>query len=107
MLVGASIGYYYFLRPTAQEAYTGHIVIGNAIFPGYFPLYIADAKGYFKDEGIDVEIRDYTGLTDLAEDYESGKIQGRANLNFEVVHESLHGLDQKVVLAIAAQTPSS
>lgn len=89
--------------PAAQKAkdlYPGKITIGYVIFPGYFSLIVADEKGYFKDQGLNVELRQYVGLNDLSQDYTSGKMQGRANVNFDAVKEYFSGFDHRAVLAI-------
>lgn len=80
--------------------YQNKITIGYVVFPGYFPLIVAHEKGYFKEEGLDVDIRQYVGLTELSKDYVAGKMQGRANLTLDMVKETLDGFDQRVVLAI-------
>ena len=69
-------------------------------WPGYFPLLVARDKGYFKEVGLDVEIKRYVALGELSKDYVAGKMQGRANLTLDAVKESLEGLNHKVVLAI-------
>ncbi len=83
-----------------KELYPGKIKIGYVVFPGYFPLIVAHEKGYFKEEGLDVEIKQYVGLTELSQDYVAGKMQGRANLTLDMIKETLDGFDQRVVLAI-------
>ena len=90
---------------TAQAAnhkhfYKGEIIIGVAPWPGYISLYMADAKGYFKEAGSNVQVKPYPGLGELLKDYVAGKIQGRANLTLDTVNEYLGGFNQKIVLAI-------
>ncbi len=82
------------------KLYQGKIVIGIETWPGYLALIVAQEKGYFKEAGLDVEIKRYLTLGDLSKDYMAGKMQGRANLTFDAVNEYLNGLDHKVVLAI-------
>lgn len=82
------------------KGYQGKITIGMETWPGYFPLIVARDKGYFKEAGLDVEIRRYIGLGELSKDYVAGKMQGRANLTLDAIKEHLDGLSHKVVLAI-------
>ena len=82
------------------KLYKGKITIGYVVFPGYFPLIVAHEKGYFKDEGLDLEIKQYVGLNELSQDYVAGKMQGRANLTLDAIKESMGGFDHRVVLAI-------
>jgi NitT/TauT family transport system substrate-binding protein len=84
----------------AKKTYDGKVVIGVVQWPGYKGLYLARDKEFFKAHGVDVEIRTYGSLSDLSLDYTSGTIQGRANLNFDTVRESLGGFDQRVVLVL-------
>src|SRR3989337_2989254 len=86
-------------RPS-PASYQGKIVIGTETWPGYLPLYVARDKGYFREAGLDVEIKRYIALGELSKDYVAGKIQGRANLTLDAINESLNGLDHKVILAI-------
>ena len=90
-------------QDTAQEPkklFQGKITLGMETWPGYFPLIVAREKGYFKEAGLDVEIKRYIALGELSKDYKAGKMQGRANLTLDAVKESLDGLEHKVVLAI-------
>lgn len=80
--------------------YKEPITIGVAPWPGYLALYVANGKGYFKEEGLDVRIKNYPGLAELSKDYVAGKLQGRANLTLDAVNEYLSGLDHKIVFAI-------
>ena len=80
--------------------YKGKITIGTEMWPGYFPFYVAQTKGYFKEAGLDVEITLTKSLGQLSKDYVAGKMQGRANLTLDAVNEHLEGLDHRVVLAI-------
>ena len=87
-------------RQNHGRFYQGKIIIGMETWPGYFPLIIARDKGYFKEAGLDVEVKRYIALGALSKDYGAGKMQGRANLTLDAIKESLEGLAHKVVLAI-------
>ena len=73
--------------------YTGKIIIGIAPWPGYLPLIVASDKGYFKEAGLDVEIKSYPGLSELSKDSVAGTMQGRANLTLDAIKEYLGGFD--------------
>lgn len=87
-------------KTQSDRIYQDKITIGMETWPGYFPLIVARDKGYFKQAGLDVEIKRYIALGELSKDYAAGKMQGRANLTLDAVKESLEGLEHKVVLAI-------
>ena len=86
------------LAPTVQDA--GTVTIGVVDWPGYVALYVARDQGYFRDAGLNVEIKRYAGLAELSQDYIAGKMQGRANISLDMVNEALGGLSQKVILVI-------
>jgi NitT/TauT family transport system substrate-binding protein len=85
---------------TTTTTYPGIITIGEAPWPGYIIFFIARDKGYFRDAGLNVEIRPYDSLEDVSKDYVAGKLQGRANLTLDAIREAYEGLNHKVVLAI-------
>ena len=85
---------------SSKDLFSGKITIGTETWPGYFPLYLAQEKGFFKEAGLDVEVKQYVGLGELSRDYQAGKMQGRANITLDAVTESLNGFDHLVVLAI-------
>ena len=83
-----------------KKLYSGTIIIGMETWTGYFPLIVARDKGFFKEAGLDVQIKRYLSLGELSKDYVAGKMQGRATLTLEAVQEAMKGFDHKVVLAI-------
>ena len=89
-----------------KKLYDGTITIGTETWPGYIGLYIADKKGFFAEEGLDVKIKRYVALGELSDDYVGGEMQGRANLVLDAVNEAYEGLDHKIVLAIDHSTGS-
>ncbi len=76
------------------------VTIGLVPWPGYMALYVADKKGFFKQVGLDLEIKSYDSLSELSKDYVAGKMWGRTNIGLDAVRESLSGFDQKIILAI-------
>ena len=89
-----------FAATPGSRLYTDKITIGTETWTGYFPLYVAEEKGYFKEAGLDVDVKLYVGLGDLSKDYVAKKMQGRANLTLDAAKESSEGIDHRVVLAI-------
>ena len=39
------------------------IVIGYSAWPGWFPWAVAEEQGFFEEEGVNVELRFFSGLT--------------------------------------------
>ncbi|AKM78702.1 MAG: Aliphatic sulfonates family ABC transporter, periplasmic ligand-binding protein [Candidatus Wolfebacteria bacterium GW2011_GWE1_48_7] len=100
ILIIAWFGYWKSTTTTTTTTTQEKIVIGRVDWPGYLGLIIADKKGYFKDEGLDVEVRRYSGLTELLQGYRSGEIQGKANPTFDCVTDAYEGIDNMAVIAI-------
>lgn len=51
-------------QPDGEALEKTKLVVGSSVFSlGYLPLYVADAKGYFKDEGLDVEVQYFNSGT--------------------------------------------
>ena len=63
-------------------------------------FHVADGKGFFQEEGLDVEIKIYKGTSELSQDYLAGGMHGRANVTLEVVQEGHRGMRHRVVSAI-------
>ena len=78
----------------------GKILFGYSVWIGDLPLMIAGHKGYFKEAGLDVELKEYEGLKEMTQDYQDGKIQGRTNVVMDVMEEYIRGMDQRIVLGL-------
>ncbi len=50
------------------------IRIGMTLWPGYEFLYLAEKKGFFKDEGLDVQLFDFVSISDSRRAFERGQI---------------------------------
>jgi NitT/TauT family transport system substrate-binding protein len=48
--------------------------IGWSLWPGYYPLILADKLGYFKSRGLNVDARYYESFADIPIDYTAGKL---------------------------------
>lgn len=85
---------------TTTKLYPGKITIGYVVWPGYLGLYIAKEKGYFKESGLDVDIKAYPSLSEQFSAYVAVKDQGTTNLTLDAINEANNGLDHKIILAI-------
>jgi len=52
--------------------------IGMNVWPGYEIIYLAQEKGFYKDEGIHVRILEFNSLADVRRAYELGRLDGFA-----------------------------
>ncbi len=74
--------------------------IGHATWVGYGPLYIAQEKGFFKENNVDPELVIVEDESQYAAALSSGEMQGLANvLDREVIHFA-KGTPETVVLAL-------
>jgi NitT/TauT family transport system substrate-binding protein len=84
-----------------QALYDGTVTIGISDWTGYAGLYLADAQGYFAQEGVDVSLKDYgTSTTELSKEYIDGTVHGRANIALVAIQEALDGMDHAVVAVL-------
>ncbi|OGI62221.1 hypothetical protein A2645_01310 [Candidatus Nomurabacteria bacterium RIFCSPHIGHO2_01_FULL_39_9] len=73
------------------------IVFGLVKWPGYLGLYAAREFGFFDQEGLLIDWRDYNPLQELSKDYVNGDIDGRANLVSDAISETYQGIDHKII----------
>ena len=81
--------------PTHPEPLT----IGMSPWPGYELLYVAEARGYLRDEGVEVRFIDYPSLSDAREAFEWGQLDGFASTLIEVL-QVRHSVDREPVIAL-------
>lgn len=81
-------------------AATEVVSIGLNAWPGYLPLFVAQDKGYFREQGVSVKLVMYDNFSELSRDYVAGTLEARGNLTFDAVHEALQGLEHEAVLVI-------
>ncbi|MCP3976248.1 MAG: ABC transporter substrate-binding protein, partial [bacterium] len=61
------------------------IRIGVNLWVGYDLLEVAEQEGFFADHGVDIEIVDFTSLSDVVAAYDRGQIDGMATTINEVL----------------------
>lgn len=80
------------------EPESGEITMGIQPWIGYGPWHIAEAKGFFADQGIDVNLTNFTTDNDLSSAFASG----RMDVSNAATHSALNyveaGVDVKMVL---------
>jgi NitT/TauT family transport system substrate-binding protein len=67
------------------------IRIGVELFPGTDFVYLAQQKGYFEDEGVRVEIVDFSSLGDTLRAYDKGQIDIATGTLIELLLSHEHG----------------
>jgi NitT/TauT family transport system substrate-binding protein len=98
----ASSWYIYANRPISKSIKISDNVINIGVtpWPGYLPLYVARDKGFFKKEGVQVNLISYEDNKKKLADILSKKLEGAAMLSMELVNEALQGVEHVAVLAI-------
>ena len=83
----------------AEEPSQKTIRLGINPWPGYEFLYLADQKGFFKEEGLDIELVELAALADIKRVFEQGRIDAMASTIIEAVEVSLNS-DQKIAIIL-------
>ncbi len=73
------------------------ITVGGVPWIGYSPLYVADAKGFFKDHGATVEVKVFSANGDNLSTFAAGKLVAQAATNPEIVTHAARGVDYRIV----------
>lgn len=67
-----------FVSCSNDRKFSGPIRVGINPWPGYEFLYLAQEKGFFEKEGVDVRIVEFNSLADSRRAYERGQLDGLA-----------------------------
>jgi ABC-type nitrate/sulfonate/bicarbonate transport system substrate-binding protein len=93
-----------FLLPAAQAETTLHVgVVSRTLF--YLPAWTAVAQGFFKQEGLDVQIEVYDGSDKISEDLRSGKKQIGITSIEDLIAQAYKGGPLRLVAATAQRPP--
>lgn len=74
------------------------VSIGTQPWIGYGPLWIADAKGFDKENGVDIKMVNFSTDQDLETGFASGKFQGASNANNTLIRLADLGIDFRITL---------
>ena len=78
----------------------GPIKIGVLVWPGYAHAFIAEKKGIFEKNGVNVELVLKKGISDLLETYKNGEIDGILILVPDVIMFNAEGVPTRIVCVI-------
>ncbi len=87
-------------RPTPSPTPAPPIRIGLGPWVGFGPFYLAQAKGFFRDEDVRVELKVLTGLAERNAALKSGAIDALAAPVDYFVLAAGNGLDTTIIMAI-------
>lgn len=83
---------------TAAAAGGPTVTIGYSAWPGWFPLKVAEEKGFFEQAGVDVKLRYFTDYIASLDAFTAGQIDGNTQTLNDTIASVAAGSDQKIVL---------
>lgn len=85
---------------TGSTADSGEaITVGYSAWPGWFPLAVAEEKGFFKDAGLDVELKYFADYTASLDALVAEQVDINAQTLSDTIFATSSGADQKIVVA--------
>lgn len=79
-----------FLLACTEAAEQQKIRIGINPWPGYEFIYLADQKGFFDQQGLDIEVLELSSLADVTRVLEQGRLDAMASTLSEAVEVAVH-----------------
>jgi NitT/TauT family transport system substrate-binding protein len=79
------------------------ITIGYSAWPGWFPLKVAEEKGFFTEEGVTVDLRYFTDYTASIDALNAGQVDA----NTQTLNDTLPGVSTGVKLKVVVNTDFS
>jgi len=79
------------------------ITIGYSAWPGWFPLAVAEEKGFFEEAGVDVEVRYFTDYIASLDAFTAGQIDGNA----QTLNDTIAGVASGAKASIVVNTDFS
>lgn len=83
---------------TPTPAATGKITLGFSAWPGWFPWQVAQDQGFFRQNGVDVELKYFDSYTDSLNALSSGAIDANSQTLNDTLASVSGGAQQTVVL---------
>ena len=76
---------------------SGSATTGSTLWIGYVPLFVALEKGFFKEGGLDLDYKVFSGSTEADAAFGAGKLQGINNVTSEAVSLLTKGQDYRII----------
>ena len=90
-----------FALAACSEVPSQPLRVGINPWPGYAPLFLAADKGFFAEEGVEVELVELSSLADVRRAFERGQTDGMASSLVEVLDADRNS-DRAPVIALMA-----
>lgn len=81
--------------PTAENLTS--VSFGITAWIGCTPIYIAEAKNFFQEEGLDLSVRTYSSMAEAFPAFAIGQLQGMFSAGSEAVLQADQGVDFRIV----------
>ena len=98
VLVGA---WFWQFGPSAQHGDQRPLRLGINPWPGYEFLYLAEVNGYFKEEGLNIELKQFSALEDVRNAFENHSIDGMCTTLVELLQAKANSGKQGRVTLVA------
>ncbi|WP_086668913.1 ABC transporter substrate-binding protein [Lentzea kentuckyensis] len=83
---------------TSTATSTDKITLGLSAWPGWFPWQVAQEQGFFKRNGVDVELKYFDSYTDSLNALSSGAIDANSQTLNDTIASVSGGAEQTIVL---------
>jgi len=110
IVIGSGIGSYFWLSQEQPERFTGpveKVTIGVGVAPLSLLIWVAENEGYFADNGLDVEIKEYPSGKAAVADLIDGKVDIATITEFGFTSKSFDEKDITILSSIATATINS
>lgn len=85
----------------SRENFRQHLILGSSLQPLSGLIFVADKKGFFSDNGLNVEIKNYASGADAVDDLLNDKINLSLMTEFAFAKQIMAGQDLVVLASIA------
>ena len=82
----------------SSSASSDPIVIGYSAWPGWFPLKVAEAQGFFTDAGVNVELKYFNDYTASIDALAAGQVDANAQTLNDTLAIAATGSDVRIVV---------
>lgn len=86
------------LSPVAPALAADPITLAYSAWPGWFPLQVAQAKGLFAKNGVNVQLKWFDNYTDSISALSAGKVDGNCETTNDAITAQAGGAPRKIVL---------
>jgi NitT/TauT family transport system substrate-binding protein len=73
-------------------------ILGNTTWIGFAPLYVASEKGFFDENGLKIEYKDFSSAADGMSAFAAGRMDGQGVVSSEVVSMTAQGIKCQIVM---------